>query len=322
MSGTAAHWIVGVVTAITLTTLPEHRSIAFDKQTCAAAYENAQQLRAKLKLRLAREQLLVCGHSSCPLVVTKDCNAWLEEVETDLPSFVFRPRDSAGRDIPNARVLIDGEHLSDKMAAGAIFVDPGMHVFRFEAEGYTNAEVNQMVRRGDRARTIDVMMRGRQDELGVRSDQESSDKWDGGAPVADAWPDDRALDARPPLEMQLMMPQAARSSPGTGTFVAAGVGVLALSSFAYFGLTASSDASNLRESCAPHCRVEDVDSVRTKLVVANVSLGVGIVALGVAGALWLAEGSSAPRAASTFRFDVAPAPHGRGFVAGTTFSVP
>jgi len=112
------------------------------------------------------------------------------------------------------------------------------------------------------------------------------------------------------------------SSFETGTFVAAGVGVLALSSFAYFGLKASSDTSTLRETCAPHCNEQDVDAVRTKLVVANVSLGVSIVALGLAGALWLTEGSSSPRAASSFRFDVSPVQHGRGVVAGTTFSVP
>ncbi len=316
-----ARIVVGAALALSATTFSERGSLAFDKQSCAVAYESAQLLRSKLRFRLAREQLLICGHSSCPSVVTKDCNAWLEEVETDLPSLVFRPHDGSGRDIPNVRVLIDGEHLSDKVNAGSIFVDPGMHLFRFEAEGYANADVNQMVRRGDRARLIEVVMRGRQD----RVDQESAETLDGGTVdgrFGDASIDDRALDGKAPLEMQLTMPPAARTSPGTGTFVAAGVGVLALSSFAYFGLLASSDASNLRETCAPHCREDDVDAVRSKLVIANVSLGVGIVALGVAGALWLAEGSSTPRSTSSFRFDLVPAAHGRGVVAGTTFSVP
>ena len=64
--------------------------------------------------------------------------------------------------------------------------------------------------------------------------------------------------------------------------VVGGIGVLALGSFAIFGLGGKSDVNNLENTCKPHCAESDVDKARTKLIIADISLGVGIVALGVA----------------------------------------
>ena len=93
----------------------EKELLAFDKQECVAAYESAQQLRNELKMRRAREQLLVCGHSSCPAVVTKDCNSWLTQVEEAISSVVFRVRDERGQLLTDVRIVMDGEPLRDKI---------------------------------------------------------------------------------------------------------------------------------------------------------------------------------------------------------------
>ena len=54
--------------------------------------------------------------------------------------------------------------------------------------------------------------------------------------------------------------------------------------FAFFGLTGQGDKDQLRDTCAPlrACSQDDVDAARTKLVIADVALGVGVVALAVA----------------------------------------
>ena len=71
-----------------------------------------------------------------------------------------------------------------------------------------------------------------------------------------------------------------------------------------------------------------MDSARTKLVVANVSLGVGIAALGVGALLWAVQDSSSSKGASAsglrfgdFAFDVRPA-RGSGAEVVTTFTAP
>jgi hypothetical protein len=314
---------VGALAALFVSLSTVGDASAFDKTTCAVAYENAQGFRMKLKLRKAREQLLICGHSSCPNVVTKDCNAWLEQVEADLTSVAFRVHDPGGQELTLVRVSMDGEHLRDKIDGTPTFVDPGMHVFRFEAEGYAVAEVRQMLRKGDRDRILDLALRPRADEVPFRVVPES-EKADAGIAVspidtrtADKTRETRTIDVQFPTP-----PPEPRSSPAIGTYVAAGVGVVALSSFVYFGLSASNQASDLRRDCKPNCPSESVDEVRSKLVVANVSLGVGVVALGVAGVLWLVRGSSAPKTANAVTLDVLPLGRAEGAALVTTISAP
>lgn len=65
-------------------------------------------------------------------------------------------------------------------------------------------------------------------------------------------------------------------------WVLGGVGVAALGSFAYFGLTGRSKESSLSSSCAPRCSDDDIAGVRRSYLVADVSLGVSVVSLAVA----------------------------------------
>jgi hypothetical protein len=190
-----------------------------------------------------------------------------------------------------------------------------MHVFRFEADGGTG-EMRQMLRKGDRDRPIELTLKGRWDELS------KSEPDDGGLAnrISDARVD-APSETKTPVELQLAMPPSPTKTPGTGTYIAAGVGVLALSSFAYFGLAAQSDATDMRNTCKPNCPADRVDAARSKLVVANVSLGVVIAAFGVAGALWLLQ-PQAPQQATSLRFDVVPAERGHGASVLATVSGP
>jgi hypothetical protein len=61
-------------------------------------------------------------------------------------------------------------------------------------------------------------------------------------------------------------------------FVLGGVFVLGVASWATFGLMAKSDTDQLEQECAPACKEEDKDSAYTKALVADISLGVGILA--------------------------------------------
>ena len=59
------------------------------------------------------------------------------------------------------------------------------------------------------------------------------------------------------------------------------VGALALASFGFFAVRSHSAKSDL-ESCKGHCPEDDVDAVRRDQLIADVSLGVGIAAIGIA----------------------------------------
>lgn len=72
------------------------------------------------------------------------------------------------------------------------------------------------------------------------------------------------------------------------TIALAGVGVAALGSFAYFGLRGLSQRSDV-EACTPDCTASQVTKGKTSFLVADVSLGVSVVTLGLAAYLFLSE---------------------------------
>jgi hypothetical protein len=317
---------VGAAIAIFATCSTQTLVWAFDKPTCALAYERAQQLRFKQKLRLAREQLITCGHSSCPSVVTKDCTAWLEEVDLELASVLFRVKDTNNKDLTEIHISMDGEPLRDQLDGVAVWIEPGTHHFHFESEASGVADVYQTLQKTDRARAIEVVLKPRQADLPKR-EQVTTNQGEAGTTDGHAIEpsfDDKKVVNRPPIELQLTGPEPSRSMPGIETFVAAGIGVVALSTFAYLELKASSDAADMRHTCAPNCPAGDVDGVRGKLVAANVSLGVGVAALGVAGLLWALRPTSSPTtsSSSSLRFDVVPTVGQHGVEVLTTFSAP
>jgi hypothetical protein len=73
----------------------------------------------------------------------------------------------------------------------------------------------------------------------------------------------------------------------------ASAGVLAVGSFAYFGWTARSDVNEMKDRCSPRCSENEVDSARSRALVADISLGVGVLALtGAAALAWVWPASS------------------------------
>src|SRR5262249_8758679 len=71
-------------------------------------------------------------------------------------------------------------------------------------------------------------------------------------------------------------------------YVLSGVGVLGLGAFTFFAITGKNEKDRLRDSCAPMCTNAEVNPVRARYIAADVSLGVSLVALGVAAYLFLA----------------------------------
>lgn len=75
-------------------------------------------------------------------------------------------------------------------------------------------------------------------------------------------------------------PRAGSSSALVLPVVLGGVGVVGLGGFTYFGLKGTNARDEMASTCRPHCDSGDVDRARLHLTLANVSLGVGLVALG------------------------------------------
>lgn len=238
---------------------------------CPSSSEEGQRLRDKNKYSDARAMFRSCSQPSCPAIVRKDCAKWLSEIDETQPSIVIAAQDAAGTDLAAVRVLVDDRQVASKADGSPIPVDPGEHALRVEAPGHAPLTQRLIVRVSEKNRLVRVIF-------------QDGAKAPAAAPVGPLRPTTEAPAAQP----------ASRSGPPVLAFVLTGVGVVALGSFGYFGLMSKSDLSKLRSDCAPFCDPSKLDDVKSRMLIADVSLGIGIVALGVAAVLFVTHGAETP----------------------------
>lgn len=227
------------------------------RSACATAAEQAQQLRSEHKLLEARSELLVCAQSLCPTVVRSDCVHWISELDKALPTVVIKATGPANEDLIDVAVWVDKVRVLDKLDGLARAVNPGIHVFRFEANGLPPVEQQVLVREGENRRMLVV-------------------QFDSGRTIT-------AATGAPRISV---LPLAF-----------AGAGALALGGFAYFGVTGRAEASDLASGCGATktCTEEQVDPVRRKLLIADVALGISLASLGVATYLFFSQYRARPK---------------------------
>ena len=125
------------------------------KMACLEEAERAQRTRMDGKLGAARSDLLACSNAACPMVVRRDCERWLDEVEEAMPSIVIEARDEGGESITDVAVSIDGIRIADRLDGRSIFVDRGAHRLSVARPGYASLEQAFEVREREKRRRID-----------------------------------------------------------------------------------------------------------------------------------------------------------------------
>ncbi len=216
-----------------------------DMKQCVAAYESAQTSKKDGKYVAALEHAKYCAQPTCGFLVN-ECLSLYDSLERDVPTFVFSAQNGDGQELINVTVSVDGKPLFSKIDGTALPLDPGEHLFRFEAEGLPPVEVSQVARVGDRHRLITVTL----GEKAVETPASAVD------PVAPS-----------PLRDE------PRGIPAL-SWGLGGLGVLSLGAFAYLRVSGVSDYNNLNSSCSPRCDPGEVDDIRTKFTASYVALGV------------------------------------------------
>jgi hypothetical protein len=221
-------------------------ALADEKSECIQAYEQAQELRLQHRLTAARGRLLVCSRAECPKAAVDDCMRWLGEVDASMPRVTVTVSEGpGGRVVTQPVVLIDGEPVTGWIDGHEIPLDPGPHTVRVEASGKVPAE-----------QAIELHERDEPQLSFVLQDQPSIP---GPTPSV-------------PTRSRITAP----------FLVSGGVSVAGLASFTAFGLMGRSDAQSLASTCYPHCDDASIAHANRELLVADVSLGVAVVAAGLA----------------------------------------
>lgn len=243
------------------------------REQCVQAYEDTQVAMRRSRLLDARQSLQVCLDQACPAMLRSDCAGWLKEVEARTPSVVIELVAAEGVPVKEAKLFVDGKPRDQGIDGKAMEVDPGNHTFKIEAPDSLPASVDILAREGEKLRV-------------VRVELQSTKK-----PAPTKLPPNQTPDPHPINNGDLQRP-----IPWT-VYAAAGIGVAAAAGFTVFAISGSSGKSDL-EPCKPECSADEIGSVRTKFLVADVFLGVSVVALAAATYLFLTrpavQSSSAP----------------------------
>lgn len=217
------------------------------KRRCYAEYENAQVARQAGKLRDARAALVVCSNTACPAAVQTDCVTWLDQVTKSLPTVVFVARVNK-RDDFGVSVFMDGQPIVTRLDGKAFAVDPGPHTFRFERPPYPPQEQQLLVAEGEKDRQVKADF-GSEEEDSARANKLGPSSAPN--PIVDAYRPVPAL-----------------------TYVLSGLSIAGIAGFAFFGYSGKSDRNALLHRCAPFCEPDEVDPIKRKLLIADISLGV------------------------------------------------
>ncbi len=230
---------------------------------CLAASSDGQARRDEGRYLDARALLRVCANDACPAIVRQNCEKWLRDVEAATPTVVLALRRADGTSVVDASISVDGALVAPRLTGTPIPMDPGeRRIVLHTANG--DVEHKTLILAGEKNRAIVLT-----------------------APPAKG-PD--PTKPTPPAEGPT---EGHGGGPPAATIALGAVGAVALGAFTYVGLTAKGDLANLeRAPCAASktCDPADTDSVRARFLVADIALAAGVVALGAAAYLWIADG--------------------------------
>jgi hypothetical protein len=232
---------------------------ADERKACIDAADKGQTLRDEGKLVEARESFVACAREACPAIVATHCATWLADVRRETPTVSFRATDGSGSDLVDVQVSVDGVPTLPVVDGRAVPIDPGVHQIRFSHIGAPDIQQEVVVHAGEKLRPIDVRF------ATVHP-----------APVSPAPSSESAAQPHEsePSKTGFRFPLLAGVSLGVGAASFIAMGILVGS--------AASDVDHLRATCAGSCPASEVSSANTRIVFANVAMGIGIAAVATA----------------------------------------
>jgi hypothetical protein len=263
--GRKSLYIVGIVAwlarssdAPAQTPPPATQAAPDPKKVCLSQHEAAQTFRRTGKLLEARDAILVCSREECPAAVRTDCGDWLEGVSKNIPSLVFRVK-LDDKDVSDVRVSVDGKVVTSRLDGTPYELNPGAHTLRFEYATFAPIEQDLLVLEGEKNRVVAATF-----SKAVSASKEPATK---------------PAESLPPVETTY------RPTPAM-TYVLGGVALAGFGSFAGFAIWGQSKKKDLESSCRPTCTDDELQPVKTRFLIADISLAVAVTSTIAAGIVY------------------------------------
>jgi hypothetical protein len=229
-----------------------------DVQACVDAHSEAQLERDESDFVAARALFGRCVDAACPEPIRVECAALLAKLDETMPTVVLGAVDERGADVPGVKVEVDGKPYLDGLTGRATPINPGSHTFVFTRPDGTTTKTTALVLEGVKGREIS-----------------------GRFTAADS--------SVPPVQP----PRDPAAGQKTLAYVLGGAGVVAVGAFSYFALSGMSELDELRDGCAPRCTHAQAKSVKSKYMLADLSLGAAAALLGSGAYLYFSVPPSA-----------------------------
>jgi hypothetical protein len=307
------------------------------RRACAASYEKAQVQREAWKLRNARASFLACARPVCGKFIYQECTKSLAQIDADIPSVVFTAKDDRGEPVVDVQVTMDGERLTSHLDGRSMSIDPGIHHFSFRAVNGVADLARVPIAQGERNRSLSVELRASSaqprdgdEERTVVAARARTRAAPQGAPspitadVAASAPRAAVATPRPVLTHSAALPvaegdaqraePARKESSNLAPYLVGSAGLAGVAGFGILYALARNENKTLGE-CWPNCSETKLDGIRRLYLAADISLGVGVAALGAATWLFLSHPAGENPAPRTPRYVVGVAPERSGFYA-------
>jgi hypothetical protein len=267
------------------------------RAACAIAYKSALDLESKAQLVQAKETFATCMKAACG-AVRQRCAARHAQLDADIPSVIPVVTDESGAARSDVQVTMDGVVLTSELDGRPLPVDPGLHAFEFATNAGVLATKKVLIVQGERNRAISVEF-GSADKRGAKrsaadvppadhNGEEATERTEPSperkAPIKEPAPVASAADEPAP-------PRSSGGGPGAAPYLLGVVGVAGLGAYGAFTYWGKKD-NQLLSQCSPNCAPSSLEHIRKLYLVADISLGVGVAALGAATWIALSSGSS------------------------------
>ena len=264
-----------VAIALAITTAGRNAHADAKGEACVKAFESSQEHRGKGRMADALRDLEICSRSACPDVLRIPCTTWKGEIENARPVLAFSITDETGEPTTEGEISVDGQ--PPVSASTEVPVAPGPHTIKATRSDRPPQEVKVTVASGEHHRVSIAFP----------------------APVVVARTSSRVV--------------YVRTGPPTITYVLGGVSAVGLASFIGFGLGGRTEQKKLEETCSPRCTDAETKTGERRYLIADVSLGVGLVSAGLAAYFALKKRPEPAAASWDVRVDARPGVAGIDF---------
>jgi hypothetical protein len=241
-----------------------------DVRACTAAYKSAEEREQASHLVEARELWAACAKASCGSFLLQECTTRYTSLDGDIPSVVPLVTDQAGVVRLDVEVTADGAPLASHLDGRALLVDPGMHEFKFKLEKGVTVTQKILILQGQRNRQLSIVLSGAGGKSRRVVNLAAVDKPEPGAAPTDV-----------ATEVTAAEEDAAKPPTPKLTYVLGATGALGLGGFALLTYWGRKDNDGLGQ-CKPDCPHATVQHIHNLYLLADISLGAGIVAIGAA----------------------------------------